>query len=456
MHHRSIRRAGALALAGVLALAGAASADSVRADGDAIEPGSQTFVDLGQVARAAEITIPVGFTLVCGHLSHVDPGQTVTVSLGSVTAPLDGTIVASSSGTVGPVPAGWTADGEGCPDPLPILDPGTPGSITLRAPSVPGTGYVFTTLWNRTVSPTGADDGNAFNRSSTGLSFTVDVVSNTPPVLTVPGDATVEGDTVGGWIAAYAVSAADAEDPSAPTPVCAPAAGSVLPLGPTTVSCTATDGGGLTDTETFGVTVIDTTAPSITSIPASIQVTTDSLSGVPVTWTAPTATDVVDAAPVTTCLPASGSTFAVGTTTVTCTAADASDNQASASFVVDVAYAPPVVASATWHEPLGVDGSTFVANRGRTVPIKVTLRIDGELRTVGAASLRLDPCGGGNPVARSLTFGGGRWNAVLDTSTLADSCYAVTAVIDGLDAGAFQLELRGWDTASARATGRPR
>lgn len=48
------------------------------------------------------------------------------------------------------------------------------------------------------------------------------------------------------------------------------------------------------------------------------------------------ATDAVDPAPVLTCTPPSGATFPIGTTTVTCTATDASGNAAAASFIVTV------------------------------------------------------------------------------------------------------------------------
>lgn len=57
---------------------------------------------------------------------------------------------------------------------------------------------------------------------------------------------------------------------------------------------------------------------------------------------AASASDLVDPNPGVVCTPGSGSTFAIGTTTVTCTARDASGNQASASFAVTVA-APPVL-----------------------------------------------------------------------------------------------------------------
>ncbi len=456
MHHRPLRRAAVLALVGLLAFAGVASADFVRADGDTITPGPQAFVDLGEVGPAAEITIDVAFELVCGHVSHADPGQTVTVAFGSATAPLDGGIVGSTPGTVGPVPIGWTADGEGCPDPRPTVSTGTPGSITLRAPSVPGTGYVFTTLWSRSVSPVGANDGNAFNRSSTGLSFTLDVVANTPPVLTVPAAFSVEGDTTGGWTAAFVATATDVEDDPDPVPVCSPAPGALLPLGTTTITCAVTDSAGMTDTDTVDVTVVDTLAPTLSGVPGDRSVTSDIPTGTVVGWTAPGASDVVDAAPVVACNPASGSTFPVGTTTVTCTATDASGNAASATFQVNVDYVPSVVATVIWGEPVAGDGATFVANRGRTVPIKASLFVDGQAVRSGVAELTLAPCGGGTSMTLPLGYSGGRWSASLDTSMLSAACYRVTAWIDGLDAGSFRIEVRGFEAAKAKASQRAR
>ena len=83
MHQRTIRRSAALAAAGVLAFAGVAAADSVRADGDLVTPDVQNVVYLGQVAPSAEVVAHVGFVLTCSRLSHVDPGQSITLSLES-------------------------------------------------------------------------------------------------------------------------------------------------------------------------------------------------------------------------------------------------------------------------------------------------------------------------------------------------------------------------------------
>ena len=96
-------------------------------------------------------------------------------------------------------------------------------------------------MFQRSLAPGGTNDGTAFSRTPPALSILVDVVANTPPVLVLPADMTVEGDTTGGWTAAYPASATDAEDAPDPTPTCAPAVGAILALGTTTISCSVSD-----------------------------------------------------------------------------------------------------------------------------------------------------------------------------------------------------------------------
>jgi hypothetical protein len=109
------------------------------------------------------------------------------------------------------------------------------------------------------------------------------------------------------------------------------------------------------------VTVRDTTAPVVTVSGAKTAIAT-STNGAVVTYTAPTATDIVDGAGATTSDKASGSTFALGTTTVTCTAKNAAGNVHTKSFTVTV--------TAAWSnvlQPVNGDGSpTF--KLGSTVP----------------------------------------------------------------------------------------
>ncbi len=123
------------------------------------------------------------------------------------------------------------------------------------------------------------------------------------------------------------------------TVTCTPASGSSFPLGTTTVSCKATDlANNMSAPCTFTVQVLDTTAPTLNACPTNITApnTTNQCSAV-VTFTNPSATDNCGT-PTVTCLPASGASFLVGITTVTCTASDASPDSSNStcSFTVTV------------------------------------------------------------------------------------------------------------------------
>jgi hypothetical protein len=214
-----------------------------------------------------------------------------------------------------------------------------------------------------------------------------------------------------------------------------------------------TDSAGASDSDAFDVTVEDTTDPVLSGVPGDVTVTTGDPAGRTVTFTEPTATDVVDAAPDVACSPASGSHFDVGTTTVTCTASDASGNTSSDAFDVTVRFVAPHAATATWLEPVAGGGSTYEVNPGRTIPVKVRLFVDGVERSSGEAGLRLTPCAGGTSMDLALTWGGGRWNHSLDTSMLSAACYQVSATIDGPTRGSFTLVLEG--SEAAKASSRP-
>ncbi|MDP3063990.1 MAG: HYR domain-containing protein [Chloroflexota bacterium] len=83
------------------------------------------------------------------------------------------------------------------------------------------------------------------------------------------------------------------------------------------------------------MTVVDTTAPVVTA-PADVTAIATSPAGAVVTYANATATDAVGVVSGPACVPASGSTFPLGTTTVTCTASDAAGNTGSATFTVTV------------------------------------------------------------------------------------------------------------------------
>jgi len=162
----------------------------------------------------------------------------------------------------------------------------------------------------------------------------------TAPVITVP--SAISRASASPVTVTYTPmpTAHDAVDGSI-TPTCAPASGSAFAVGTTTVRCTATDSAGNTGRASFTVTVAspDTAAPVVT-VPADMTLAATSSSGATATFSA-TAHDAVDGSITPTCAPASGSTFAVGSTTVRCTATDRAGNTGSASFTVTVADTKP-------------------------------------------------------------------------------------------------------------------
>ncbi|HTR18865.1 MAG TPA: immunoglobulin-like domain-containing protein [Candidatus Paceibacterota bacterium] len=87
----------------------------------------------------------------------------------------------------------------------------------------------------------------------------------------------------------------------------------------------------------------DLTPPVITA-PTSVSVVATALPTTPVNFTV-TAMDNVDGTVIPVCTPASGSPFALGTTTVNCTATDAVGNSSSAHFDVGVYDSAPVIAA---------------------------------------------------------------------------------------------------------------
>jgi len=180
------------------------------------------------------------------------------------------------------------------------------------------------------------------------------------PILKVE-DVVVEATGPNGAAVAYKITATDDNGP--PSVTCTPPDKSILPLGKTQVSCTAVDTKtAQSATETFGATVRDTTDPVVT-VPKPITVEATGPSGAAVTYSGVSATDLVSGTLVPTCDKASGSTFPVGTTTVTCTATDGAGNKKTAGFDVRVADTTPpavTVPAAVSAEATGPAGATVV------------------------------------------------------------------------------------------------
>jgi HYR domain len=113
-------------------------------------------------------------------------------------------------------------------------------------------------------------------------------------------------------------------------------------------------------TKDSSCTPADTTAPTL-HLPADITQEATGANGNVVNYTA-TADDANPAHPTVTCTPASGSTFAIATTTVNCEATDAAGNKATGSFKVTVQDTTPPVISGTpsdiTKEATGTNGAT--------------------------------------------------------------------------------------------------
>jgi large repetitive protein len=211
---------------------------------------------------------------------------------------------------------------------LPSAQDSVDGVVPAACAPAPGSAFPL----GRTMVTCSAQDA-AGNRSSTSFGVTVGDV--TAPAIQSHGDVIAEATNSSGAAVTYAAPSAG-DDVDGPVPVaCSPASGSVFPVGRTTVTCLAQDSVANLATSTFDVRVGDTTAPTIQPH-ASVVAEATGAAGSPVAYPTPTATDSVDGSVATVCAPASGSTFALGHSTVTCTAQDASGNTASSTFDVHV------------------------------------------------------------------------------------------------------------------------
>lgn len=168
----------------------------------------------------------------------------------------------------------------------------------------------------------------------TSTSFTVTVNDTQFPTISCPANVNKSTDpNQCGAVTTFAPVVT--ENCPNPTIACTPASGTFFPKGTTTVSCKVTDTSGNSSPSCpFTVTVNDTQAPTITC--SNIIKSNDPNQCGAVVILAPTASDNCPGVTVA-CSPASGSFFPKGTTTVSCTAKDSSNNtSAPCGFTVTV------------------------------------------------------------------------------------------------------------------------
>jgi uncharacterized repeat protein (TIGR01451 family) len=145
------------------------------------------------------------------------------------------------------------------------------------------------------------------------------------------------------------------------------AAGTLLGLGPHTIQLTANDGAGNTTTISVTFTVVDTTPPAFTFVPAAVTAYTGAGATTCDTVVDPgTATASDNCGSVTITRSPAGNTFAVGTTTITWTAKDGANNTSTATQTVTVVdNTPPVVscpANLTVYLPLNTTATSMAVS----------------------------------------------------------------------------------------------
>jgi HYR domain len=180
---------------------------------------------------------------------------------------------------------------------------------------------------------------NAGNQSAPSDVVTVKI-DKTPPTIVAAATSTPDGDN--GWYRSNVTVSFTCKDDLSEI-FFLPITGSTCPadqiLSDEGASVSSTektvfDFAGNSTTSNVVTVKIDKTAPVVT-VPANITVDATSPVGATVTYSA-SASDNVDSSPSFNCTPASGSVFAITTTTVNCNASDAAGNPANASFTVKV------------------------------------------------------------------------------------------------------------------------
>ena len=279
-----------------------------------------------------------------------------------------------------------------------------------------------------TVTCTASDTSP--NSADATCTFTVTVNDNQAPTVTCP--ANISGVPAG--VVTYTTPTANDNCPGA-TVVCSPASGSSFPAGTTTVTCTATDAANLTGSCTFTVTA---TNPCTITCPAN-----------QVAWTAATTATVTYPAPTTvgtcgtvTCTPPSGSSFNVGTTTVTCSTTVGP----SCSFTVTVnrltlgaSLADPLACSGPGNQVNGSFSATNTTGASASVTVSATLSNLVYLPNTATASAPGTVIVLANVISWTGTLGAGQTVTVSYLAQIADNatpgtqaCSVTTATVNAI------------------------
>ena len=290
-------------------------------------------------------------------------------------------------------------------------------SGVLTPTCAPASGSVFH-LGATTVTCSATDAAGNVDTST----MTITVRDTTPPTVTST-PVTAEAASASGAAVNFSVTATDLVTTS-PAISCTPVSGSLFPIGTTIVKCTATDAAGNQGFGTVTVTVQDTKPPVLSNVPNDFTtMVAPTATGGTVTYTPPTAKDTVDGTTAVTCSPASGSTFPIGSTTVTCTSTDSHDNGANATFSVTVVRdQAPVASNASATTSMGVAAQvTLVATDADNQPLTYQLATPpahGTVTIVGNISTYTPTTGYAGPDSFTFVANDGIVNSNLATVSM--------------------------------------
>jgi hypothetical protein len=423
---------------------GIASFSADHAPGDSFPVGTTpvtyTAVDLAGNTATATFTVTV----------TENESPTITGTPADITQSTDAGLCTTAVTWIEPTAA------DNCPD------------VTLSSDLAPGDTF---DLGTTTVTYT-ATDGSGNTASTT---FTVTVTDDESPTISgTPLDLSFDTDpgvctAVTTWPEPTA-----ADNCPGVTLTSDSSPGDTLPLGPTTVTYTATDAAGNTATSSFVITVVDNEDPVITGVPADITQSNDTgLCTAVVTWSAPSPIDSCSGIASFSADHAPGDSFPVGTTTVTYTAIDLAGNTATASFVITVTEneSPTIAgipaditqstdtgrctAAVTWTEPTAADncpgvtlssdfapGDTF--NLGTTTITYIATDGSGNTASTTFTVTVTDnesPTISGTPLGLSFETDPGVCTAVTTwpEPTAADNCPGVTLTSDSSPGASLPL-----------------
>jgi predicted outer membrane repeat protein len=288
----------------------------------------------------------------------------------------------------------------------------------------PASGSVFPIgTTNVTCTVSDSDDSN----SPVSASFTVTVNDSDLGLTNMPSNITTNATSPQGAVVTYTPpTVVDEDNPLLPVN-CSPASGSTFAIGTTTVTCTVSDSDDSNSpvSASFTVTVNDSDL-GLTNMPSNITTNATSSQGAVVTYTLPTVVDEDNPLPPVNCSPASGSTFAIGTTNVTCTVSDSDDSNSPVSQSFSVTVQPV----------LSVSVNNVTATEGV---------FNGVVAT-GTAY------GSSNPLSATISWGDGNSSTVSITPN-PDGTYSVSGSHTYVEEGSYQLSVAVKDSGSLSTTG---